>query len=115
MNFRILKNDDEIYILEFHGTMDLYSSTQIKGLVMKIVENRIEGLIVDLGNVDAINSAGVGALIYISSTLKKINCALALTNISSVVQKTMTVTRLTGYMPITRTLKEAVDLINTAR
>lgn len=113
MEYRVLKNNDEIYVLELRGRMDLYSSNQVKDLVMKLIENKIEGLIVDLEKVDAINSAGIGALIYISSTLKKLNCALALTKISNVVEKTMTVTKLTGYMPITQTLKEAIDLIKT--
>ena len=115
MEIRVLKNDDEIYILELQGNLDLYSSNQIKDLVMKLIEKKFEGMIIDLGKVDAINSAGIGALIYISSTLKKLNYTLAITNISSVVQKTMEATKLTGHMPITQTLREALDLLNTVK
>ena len=114
MDIRVYRNEDEIYILELRGNFDLYSSTRIKDMVMKIIENKIEGLILDLKAVDAINTDGIGALINISSTLRKLNYALAITNISEVVSKTMEVTKLKGYLPITPTLRDAIDRINEA-
>ena len=115
MDMRIYKNDDEIYILELQGKMDLYNSGRIRETVMKIIEKKTEGLILDLKGVDAIRSAGIGVLINISSTLKKLNYSLVITNASSVVQKAMEVTKLKGYLPITPTLKEAIDRINEAK
>ena len=115
MDIRILKNDDDIFILELKGSLDLYSSKQIKEMVMKLIEKKIEGIILDLKEVDSIKSAGIGALINISSTLKKLNYALAITNVGHAVQKAMEVTRLTGYLPIFPTLKRAVEHINLNR
>jgi len=115
MEIRVLKNDDDIFILEPHGCMDLYSSTQIKEMAMKLIERKIEGIIIDLKFVDSIKSAGIGALINISSTLKKLNYAMAITNVGAEVRKIMEITRLTGYLPIIPTLKESVDQINAAR
>ena len=108
MNIRILKNDSEIYILELHGIIDLYGSARIKELVMKLIERKIERLILDLKDVGRINSTGVAALVYISSTLKKLNYGLVITNANRFVQKEMEVTKLSRLLPIVPTLKEAV-------
>ena len=114
MTIRLLKNDEEIYILELSGNLDLYSSNQLKEHVMKLIEKRIKGAIIDLRWVDLINSAGIGSLIFISSTFKNLNYALAITNINARIRKTMDITRLTGYLPIAASLREAVDKINSA-
>ena len=109
VNIRIQKNQDEIYILELHGSLDLYSSDRIKELVMRLIELKIERFILDLKNVDRINSAGIGALVNISSTLKKLNLALAITNIKGPVKKAVEITKLSGLLPISPTLREAVE------
>jgi len=115
MEIRILKNDDNIFVLELQGNFDLYSSNQVKDLVMKLIEKHIEGIILDLKEVNNIRSAGIGALINISSTLRKLNCGLALANINETVLKTMEVSKLTNYLPITANLKDAVERINMVR
>ena len=112
MEIKVLKNREDIFILELHGSLDLYSSTQLKDLVMKLIEGKTEGIIIDLKEVDKVKSAGMGALISISSTLKKINCALAIANTCDTVKKAMEAARLSVYLPIVPTLREAVEYIS---
>jgi len=111
MDIRILKNEENIYILEPKGSLDLYGSNQLKDHVMKLVEREIAGIIIDMKEVDTIRSAGIGALINISSTLKKLNYGLAIANTNEAVKNAMDVTHLTAYLPIVPTLKEAVNHI----
>ena len=108
MVIRVLKNDQDIYILGLYGSLDLYSSNQLKDLVMKILERRVEKLILDLKKMDSINSSGMGALINVSSTFKKLNIPMAITNMNSAVQKAMDITKLSGYLPLSPTLKAAM-------
>ena len=112
MNFRILKDKNEIYILELHGSINLYDSNRIKELVMKLIEYKNEKFIIDLKNVESMNSASLGALVYVSSNLKKLNCALAITNVNGLVLKAIEVTKLSGLLPIVPTLKEAVETVS---
>ena len=111
MEIRVLKDKNEIYILELHGSFDLYSSEQFKKLVMRLIEHKIERLILDLKDVDIVNSSGIGALVNIASTIKKLNLVLAIANVRGLVRKAMNVTRLSRLLPITSTLKEAVESI----
>ena len=111
MEIKILKNEHDIYLVELEGAMDLYSSNRLKELVMKMIEKKVERVIVDLKEVERVNSAGIGALIFISSTLKKLNCPLVIVVPEGPVMNALEVTRLKNYFTIAPSLKEAVSLV----
>ena len=110
MKIKVHKNSDDIYLVELFGDMDLYSSNQLKDLVMKMIKNKAERFIINLTEVNNVNSAGIGALIYISSTLKKLNCPLIFVVKEGPVLNALEVTRLKGYFSIVSSLKEAMPL-----
>jgi anti-sigma B factor antagonist len=107
MELKIRRNK-EIYIIDIQGEMDLYNSFKLKELLMKMIEKKIERFIINLEEVEYIDSSGIGALIFISSTIKKMNLKLAITNIHGSVKKVIELTKLTGYFPISATLSEAI-------
>ena len=82
MELKIRKNGNN-YIIDVNGEMDLYNSYKLKELVMKMLEKKVERFIINLENVDYIDSSGIGALIYICSTIKKMSLKLLITNIHS--------------------------------
>ena len=108
MEIRIFKNDNDVYLVELAGSLDLYSSNQLKKLVMKMIENRAERCIINLGKVDKINSSGIGALIYVCSTLKKLKCPMSILATGGPVLHALEVTGLKNYFPVFRSLKEAL-------
>ena len=110
MEINIRKNDDDIYLVELSGTMDLYSSGQLKETIMKLIEQKVERLIISLKGVDNVNSLGIGALIYVSSTLKKLNCPLVIVVPEGPVMQALEITRLKSYFTIATSLKEAIDI-----
>jgi anti-sigma B factor antagonist len=114
MESRILKNAGDIYLIELQSDLDLFNSNQLKELVVKMVEKKIEKFIIDMHLVATINSAGIGALIYISSTLKKVSGQLVIAKINDSVRNAMEITKLSGYFRITASLQEALDLIQAA-
>ncbi|GHV77223.1 anti-sigma factor antagonist [Spirochaetia bacterium] len=110
MELRIRKSQ-EIYIIDVQGELDLYNAYKFKELLTKMLEKKIERFIINLDEVEYIDSSGIGALIYISSAVKKSNLKLAITNIHGSVQKVMELTKLTGYFPIAATLDEAMKMV----
>lgn len=110
MELKIRKTGDT-YIIDVNGEMDLYNSYKLKELVMKMLEKNIKQFIINLDQVDYIDSSGIGALIYICSTLKKMNLRLAIANIRGSVKKVIELTRLTGYFPIAETLDAALQMV----
>lgn len=103
-----IRKSGENYIIDVNGEMDLYNSYKLKELVMKMLEKKVGRFIINLENVDYIDSSGIGALIYICSTIKKMGLKLIITNIHGSVKKVIELTKLMGYFPITQTIEEAL-------
>ena len=111
MELKIRKNG-EVYIIDVNGEMDLYNSYKLKELVTKMLEKNVKSFIINLEQVDYIDSSGIGALIYICSTLKKMNLKLAISNVHGSVKKVIELAKLTGYFPIANSLEEALLMVN---
>jgi len=110
MELKVSKNNDDHYLIELTGAMDLYSSNELKNSVMKIIKNRVESFIINLNGVDSVNSTGIGALVTVFSTLKKLNCPLVVIAREGPVMQALEATRLKGYFSIAGSLKEALSL-----
>jgi len=104
-----IRKSGETYIIDVNGEMDLYNSYKLKEIVMRMLEKKVEKFIINLENVGYIDSSGIGALIYICSTIKKMNHLLVITNIHGSVKKVIELTKLMGYFPITPSIEEALQ------
>lgn len=110
MELKIRKNGD-VYIIDVNGEMDLYNSYKLKELIMKMLEKQVKFFVINLEQVDYIDSSGIGALIYICSTVKKMNLKLAISNVHGSVKKVIELTKLTGYFPIANSVEEALMIV----
>lgn len=108
MELKIRKNG-ETYIIDVDGEMDLYNSYKLKELVIKMIEKNVKKFIINLEQVEYIDSSGIGALIYICSTMKKFNLHLSISNIHGSVKKVIELTKLTDYFPISNSVEEAIE------
>ena len=110
MELKIRKNGD-IYIIDVNGEMDLYNSYKLKELVMKMLEKSVKFFVINLEQVYYIDSSGIGALIYICSTVKKMNLKLAIASVHGSVKKVIELTKLTGYFPMANSVEEALLMV----
>jgi anti-sigma B factor antagonist len=113
MNIKIRTNQ-YIYIIDVEGEMNLYNSNQLKELIMKMIEKKVERFILNVNNIKSIDSSGIGALIFISSTLKKMNLKLAIVNVRGPVKQVMDKIRLSGYFPLYEDIDQAIKDISPA-
>jgi anti-sigma B factor antagonist len=111
MEIRIRTNH-LIYILDLRGEIDLFESNRLKELVMKMIEKKVERLIINVKDVRTIDSSGIGALIFISSTLKKLNLDLAIANIHGAVQAVLEKTKLQGFFPLYEKIGDAIKALS---
>jgi anti-sigma B factor antagonist len=115
MEIRVRTNSDKsIYIIDMLGEMDLMDANRLKDLVMKMIEKKAERFIINVKEIRTIDSSGIGALIYISSTLKKLNLNLAITNVQGAVKAVLDKTRLSGYFPIYEKIDQAIRDLSDA-
>ena len=106
-----VRKDGEVYIIDVEGEMDLYNAYKLKELSISLLEKKASRFIINLQDVDYMDSSGIGALIFICSTIKKQNLKLALTNIHGSVKKVIELTKLTSYFPISATMEDALKLV----
>ena len=102
-----------VYIIDVNGEMDLYNSYKLKELILKMIDKKIQSYIINLEKVDYIDSSGIGALIYICSTVKKNNMKFRIANIHGSVKKVIELTKLMGYFPISNSIEEAISKIES--
>lgn len=92
--------------------MALADSILLKELVMKMIEKKVEKFIINMKNVSTFDSSGIGALIYISSTLRKMNLDLAIANIQGPVKDVIELTKLSNYFIICEDVKTAIETLS---
>ena len=107
MTIKVSKNDNDVYLIKLLGIMDLSVSTELKDIVMKIIRNRVERLVINLKGVEGVDSSGIGALLNIFSTLKKLNCPLVIIAPEGPVMQALEANRIKSYFAIAGSLKEA--------
>jgi anti-sigma B factor antagonist len=103
-----IRTNQHIYIIDVDGEMDLYNSNHLKELVMKMIEKKVERFIINVDNIVSIDSNGIGALIFISSTLKKMNLHLAIANVREPVKEVMEKIRVSAFFPLYADLDAAI-------
>ncbi|MDR1901459.1 MAG: STAS domain-containing protein [Treponema sp.] len=111
MGIRIRTNQ-LIYIIDLEGSLDLYESNRLKELVMKMIEKKVERFILNLRDIEALDSSGIGAFIYISSTIKKMNLGLAMANVRGPVRDIIEKTKLMNYFPIYEKMDDAIQALS---
>jgi len=112
MKIRLSKSSESLYLIELGGNLDLKSSTMLKDYVIKMIKTPMETFIINLKDVASINSAGIGALIYVFSTLRKLNCTLILLAPDGPVLEALEVSRLRNYFTVVPNLKDAMQITN---
>ncbi|MDC7239052.1 MAG: anti-sigma factor antagonist [Spirochaetales bacterium] len=103
-----VRKSKHIYIVDIEGEMDLYNAYKLKELVSKMLDKGISHFVINMEKVEYIDSSGIGALIYVSSALKKKSARLVITSVHGSVKKVIELTKLTGYFPLEDSLKEGI-------
>jgi anti-sigma B factor antagonist len=109
-----IRTNQHIYIIDIGEELNLYNSNQLKELVMKMIEKKVERFIINVNNIKSIDSNGIGALIFISSTMKKMDLKLAIANVRGPVKQVMEKVRLSGYFPFYEDMDQAIRDISSA-
>lgn len=107
------KKYKNIAIIEVKSDMDLYNAHELKEMVNKMLRMNIVKLIIDLEDVNYIDSSGIGALIQIHLLLKKKGYHLRITRVHGTVAKVIKLTKLIGFLPIVDTITDAIKQLNS--
>ncbi len=93
--------------MKIEGEVDVYTSIDLKKELTKLVESDQKNIIIDLENVNYMDSSGLGVLVALLKELKKIGGELKLISLPVSVKKIFDLTRLTKFFNIYNNLDEA--------
>jgi anti-sigma B factor antagonist len=105
---KIIKND--VVIFRVKGDIDAYSSPSLKDKVVKEIENGTKKIVLNLTNVDYIDSAGLGVLVALLKRIKKEQGILRISGLKPNILKIFQLTRLNQIFDIYNTEEEASNL-----
>ncbi|MDR1410650.1 MAG: STAS domain-containing protein [Spirochaetaceae bacterium] len=107
-----VREQDGIQIITGKGWLDMGGSVELKNLFMKLAYAQADRFIINLKGLSHIDSSGVGALIFIASTARKLSLQFVLTETPEQVMWVIEKVRLKGYLPFTESMEEAFDKLN---
>jgi len=98
-----------ICILHLQGDLDLFSAELLKRQFQLQFNRGLKQLILDMQQVEYIDSMGIGSLLYIFSETKKRNISLHIVGVHGTPRKVIELTRLDRYFPLAESLQEVLD------
>lgn len=109
MNFT-LENHGNIVIFHLKNTnVDGQVAAQFKAKVLIVAQPDIEALIIDLSQVEAMDSSGLGALLLAHRQLKDHSIPVILVGVQDFVKSLMSITRIDELFEYYATIEEALD------
>ncbi|GHT78238.1 anti-sigma factor antagonist [Spirochaetia bacterium] len=106
-----VKDQQGICLIEASGDLDITGAIQFKDLFMKLIRNTVERFIISLKGVHFMDSSGIGALLFIASTVKKMSFNFVLIDVQEPVRLVIERTKLSDYLPVTGNLTEALAIM----
>ncbi|MDR2052793.1 MAG: STAS domain-containing protein [Treponema sp.] len=107
-----VQEQDGIHIIRGKGRFDLTGSVELKDLFMRLVHSQAERFIINLAEINYIDSSGVGTLVFIVSTVRRLGLRFVLTETPEQVMWVIENVRLKSYLPFTENMEEALDKLN---
>lgn len=102
MEISVKKNDNQI-LFELEGSLDIYTSLDLKSSLEENVKENNPDVVIDLDKLTYIDSSGIGILIKALNYIQGLNGKLCVANLKPAIEKVFKVSGLTSYFEILST------------
>jgi anti-sigma B factor antagonist len=87
-------------IIEVDGEVDLYSSPEVRGVLLKLIDKKAPVIIIDLKNVGYMDSSGVATLVEGWQRMKEYGGKIILASLRKEVRDVFELTKLDNFFEI---------------
>jgi anti-sigma B factor antagonist len=108
-----IRDDGNVTVLSLKGRLDLSTGSALKDQVKKLFEKEKTTIHLNLGDVEFINSSGLGALVSIMKETRLRKGRLTLSNPAAYVREIFEITQLSHIFEIFATEEEALNSYQT--
>jgi anti-sigma B factor antagonist len=110
-----LRRAGTIYVIDIKGEMDLYNAFKLKDIVKAMFERKVKEFVINLEEVQYIDSSGIGAILFVFGEMKQRGLALAVAGAHGPVKRVIELTKLDGYLPLTADVNAALVKLRAAK
>ncbi|MBQ4231583.1 MAG: STAS domain-containing protein [Salinivirgaceae bacterium] len=114
MEFKIEKLDNFTQIEVLIDKLDTHIAPSLKSELVLIAGNGEKNIILDLSNCRYCDSSGLSAILVANRLCKNANGAFVLSGLQTAVERLITISQLDTVLNITKTVDEAIEIINKA-
>lgn len=111
MNLETKKDGEVVILRPLSNNIDSTVCSEFKARVGDLIDQENNFFLLNLSQVDFIDSSGLGAMISILKTLTQNNGDIVLSNVKAPVFNLFKMTRLNGVFKIYSTEKEGLDFL----
>lgn len=104
---------DSITIVEIEGEVDLYSSPEVRKVLLQLTKEKTPTILINLGKVIYMDSSGVATLVEGLQQVGKYGGKFKLANLRAEVKDVFELSRLDKVFEIYDTIEEALKSIDT--
>jgi len=105
------ETQDGVLVVTISGRLDAPASSQVKGKLEEIVSEDVTKVVIDLGGMTYIGSAGLREFFLTGKNLARKNGAMILCDLQPSVQRIFDISGLPTSYPIVSTREEAIKRI----
>jgi anti-sigma B factor antagonist len=109
MNYTILEQDDVVVLSLSGKIMGGPEASEINGKINQLIDDGKLKILIDLKEVEWMNSSGLGILIDAVTVLKNNNGALRLVNVSDRIKNLLKITKLDTVFDIRESIDDAKE------
>lgn len=114
MEFKIEKLDNFTQIEVLIDKLDTHIAPSLKSELVLIAGNGEKNIILDLSNCRYCESSGLSAILVANRLCKNANGTFVLSGLQTAVERLITISQLDTVLNITKTVDEAIEIINKA-
>ena len=115
MNFNIENRDDYVIFTVKSKKLDSENSPKLKAELLILSQPDIAGLILDISDVEYIDSSGLGAMLLANRQLKEFGSILTLASPQEVVMSMLEISQLTELFDIADSVDEAIEFYKKSK
>ena len=95
-----ITDENDKLVLDLSGDLDVYSEEEFKSLIEDEIETVNKDILIDIKNLDYLDSTGLGSLIFILKEIEKDGHKIVIENLNNSILKLFKITKLEDMFEI---------------
>ena len=112
LDIKIIKKKEYVYSVQLQGSIDTETSPDLEEELKEIIDEKTKAVILDMGGVNYLSSAGIRVVIWAKKALQEKNATFAMINLQPQIKKVFEIMKILPMVNIFDDMSEADKYID---